>query len=56
MTALGFPPWKVPNSHHQDSRSRDSRFPEMGDLTTRGLLKSDGSDLSQGFRPYTLGS
>jgi hypothetical protein len=34
---LGFPQWKVPISCQQDSRFPDSRFPEMGDLLTRGL-------------------
>jgi hypothetical protein len=33
----GFPQWKVPISCQQDSRFPDSRFPEMGDLLTRGL-------------------
>jgi hypothetical protein len=28
---------------------RDSRFPEMGNLTTRGLRHSDGLDLFRGF-------
>jgi hypothetical protein len=45
----GFSPWKIPNSCQQKSRFRDSRFPEMGDLTKRGLRQSDGSSLSQGF-------
>jgi hypothetical protein len=40
----GFSPGTFPNSCYQDSRSRDSRFPEMGDLATRGLRRSDGSD------------
>jgi hypothetical protein len=46
---LGFPHWKIPNSCQQESRFRDSRFPEMGDLATRGLHQSDDSNLSQGF-------
>jgi hypothetical protein len=44
-----FSPWKIPNSCQQESRFRDSRFPEMGDLTTRGLRQLDGPDLSQDF-------
>jgi hypothetical protein len=45
----GFPHWKIPNSCQQESRFRDSRFPEMGDLATRGLRQSDGSNLFRGF-------
>jgi hypothetical protein len=47
--APGFPPRKVTIPCLQDSRSRDSRFPEMGDLATRGLRQLDNSDLSWGF-------
>jgi hypothetical protein len=46
---LGFSPWKIPNSCQQESRFRDSRFPEMGDLTTRGLRQSDDPDPSRDF-------
>jgi len=48
---LGFPPWKVPIPCYQDSRYRDSRFPEMGNLTTRVLRLSDGLDLFRSFHP-----
>jgi hypothetical protein len=37
------------NSFQRESRFCDSRFPEMGDLATRGLRQSDGSNLSRGF-------
>jgi hypothetical protein len=50
----GFSPWKIPNSCQQESRFRDSRFPEMGDLTTRGLRQSDGPDLSRGFPQWKV--
>jgi len=48
---LRFSPWKILNSCQQESRFRDSRFPKIGVLTTRGLRQSDSSDPSQGFRP-----
>jgi hypothetical protein len=45
----GFSPWKIPNSCQQESRFRDSRFPEVEGLTTHGLHQSDDSDPSWGF-------
>jgi hypothetical protein len=42
-------------SRHQDSRFRDSRFPEMGNLTTRGLRHSDGQIYSGAFTPIHWG-
>ena len=35
----------------RDSQYRDSRFPEMGNLTTRVLRLSDGLDLFRSIRP-----
>jgi hypothetical protein len=47
---------EIPISHHQNSRVLDdSRFPEMGNLTTRGLRRSDGLDLFRGFAPIHWG-
>jgi len=45
----GFPQWKVPISCQQESRFRDPRFPECGNLVTRGLRQLDDSNLFRGF-------